>query len=141
MKAAFESLHTGNHSFLIRQFEEKGFTAPYHFHPEFELTFIVNGTGKRYVGTHMQDYFPGDLVLLGSNLPHCWKSESIKKSNAVSVVVQFIENFMGDDFFAKPEMESIQQLLGRSSCGIHFNGNTESGKSYNAAGIEREESF
>ncbi len=39
MKAAFESLNTGNHSFLIRKFSERKFSAPYHFHPEYELTF------------------------------------------------------------------------------------------------------
>ena len=75
IKAAFESVRVSDQaSFLIREFEEPRFLAPYHFHPEYELTWIVRGCGKRYVGAHMCDYFPDDLVLLGATLPHCWKT-------------------------------------------------------------------
>ena len=124
MKASFESLDTGNRSFLVRRFSEKSFSAPYHFHPEYELTLILKGSGKRYVGTHMQAYFPGDLVLLGSNLPHCWKSENGTNENSVSVVVQFRGDCMGIDFFSKPEMRRIDNLLHKSSNGIFFSGDT-----------------
>ena len=126
MKASFESLSSsGSNSFLVRKFQEKGFSAPYHFHPEYELTLITEGYGKRYVGTHMQDFFPGDLVLLGSNLPHCWKTEQrdgIPYSG--SVVIQFKHDFMGTAFFDKPEMKLVQQLLNNSKHGIQFTGNT-----------------
>ncbi len=126
MKASFESIKASRHrSFIARRFEEKSFSAPYHFHPEYELTLIVSGTGKRYVGSHMNDYAAGDLVLLGSNLPHCWKSakaSGTKKS--VSVVIQFQQSFLGDGFFSAPETKSILRLLNNSSHGIQFTGNT-----------------
>ncbi|HEY4156002.1 MAG TPA: cupin domain-containing protein, partial [Puia sp.] len=127
MKPTFEPLvSSANTSFLVRHFEEKCFSAPYHFHPEYELTWIVEGSGKRYVGTHMHDYFPGDLVLLGSNLPHCWKTENSKAGeNSSSVVVQFHPDFMGKDFFSRPEMKYIHRLLTNSQSGIQFTGNTE----------------
>ena len=126
MKPAFEALHAScNTSFLVRKFEEKQFSAPYHFHPEYELTLIVAGCGKRYVGTHMQDYFPGDLVLLGSNLPHCWKTEEAPQELSRSVVVQFHEGFMGPEFFCKPELAPVSHLLQVSQHGVHFTGNTE----------------
>ena len=127
MKPAFESLSaSGNYSFLVRKFEEDSFSAPYHFHPEYELTFILSGCGKRYVGTNMHDYYPGDFILLGSNLPHCWKTEGIgKKEKSGSVVVQFKKDFLGASFFDKAEMALVQQLLQKSSNGIHFTNNTE----------------
>ncbi len=78
IKPTFEVLHSkGDQSLLIRKFEEVAFTAPYHFHPEYELTMILKGEGKRYVGSHMAPYTAGDLVLLGANLPHCWKTDTI----------------------------------------------------------------
>jgi len=128
MKPAFETISSpGNTSFLVRRFEEKGFEAPYHFHPEYELTLILDGCGKRYVGTHMDDYFPDDLLLLGSNLPHCWKKENLAAGqNSASVVIQFHPDFMGHDFFAKPEMEKILHLLNNSNYGIQFTGNIAS---------------
>lgn len=123
MKAAFESLHaiTGN-SFLLRRFSEKAFSAPYHYHPEYELTLILKGKGKRYVGNSLAPYKEGDLVLLGSNLPHCWKSENAKrgKINASSVVTQFTGDFLGPEFMSKTEMTGIKQLLERSKYGVHF---------------------
>ena len=130
MKASLESLATSSlNSFLIRRFEEKNFSAPYHVHPEFELTLILSGKGKRYVGSKMNDFYPGDFVLLGSNLPHCWKTESKQKSEkSSSIVIQFQKDFLGESFFEKPEMRSITQLLKKSDSGIRF---TNDGPLYN----------
>ncbi len=122
MKPAFESLAALQmNSFLIRKFEEKAFSGPYHFHPELELTYIVNGTGKRYVGTNMQNFYPGDFVLLGSNMPHCWKSDKIGgKEKSSSIVIQFLPHFLGDAFFEKPELKTVLQMLQKSNSGLRF---------------------
>lgn len=125
LKASYEPLKvTKDNSFLIRSFNEKSFSAPYHFHPELELTLILKGEGKRYVGSNMSNYIAGDFVLLGPNLPHCWKSENIKgeKMAASSLVIQFTEDFLGQDFFSRPEMSSIAQMLGKSRFGMQFLG-------------------
>lgn len=109
-------------SFFVRRFKQKNFPSPYHYHPEYELTLIVEGSGKRYVGTSMQDYSAGDLVLLGSNLPHCWKTGDSPTGNSVSVVVHFKDDFMGGEFLHKPEMSRILQLLQSSHSGLQFTG-------------------
>jgi len=125
LKASFEALnpYTSN-SFLLRQFNE--FTAPYHYHPEYELTLIVRGRGNRYVGTHMELYADGDLVLLGPNLPHCWKNEPVQQEEppVASVVIQFAPDFLGQNFLGKPELTTISHLLQQSAQGIRFSGNT-----------------
>lgn len=127
MKPAFEAVKASMHnSFVVRKFSEKKFSAPYHYHPEFELTLIVKGSGKRYVGTHMQDYVAGDLVLLGSNVPHCWKSSADTNSKSVSIVVHFKSDFLGKDFFQLPEMQKTAQLLNESAKGVHFKKYTDS---------------
>ena len=123
MKPAFESVKSAvNSSFLVRKFSEKKFSAPYHFHPEYELTYILTGSGKRYVGNSMQDYSSGDLVLLGTNLPHCWKTEDEAMRNSISVVIHFNRDFLGTDFFEKPEMAVLLQLLDNSNYGLQFTG-------------------
>ncbi|HEY4288143.1 MAG TPA: AraC family transcriptional regulator [Puia sp.] len=125
MKPAFEAVKTSaNHSFVIRKFTEVRFSAPYHYHPEYELTLIVKGTGKRFVGSHMQDYTAGDLVLLGDNMPHCWKTTEEVTGESVSIVVHFRKEFLGDRFFDIPEMESILNMLNESRNGLHFKGDT-----------------
>lgn len=126
MKASLESLSASSlNSFLVRRFEENKFSAPYHLHPELELTLILSGSGKRYVGSKMNDFYPGDFVLLGSNLPHCWKTEGEKNAEkSTSIVVQFQKDFLGDSFFEKPEMKLVVQLFNKSASGIKFTGDT-----------------
>ena len=122
-KAAFETLNPyHSNSFLVRKFSQTKFTSPYHFHPEYELALILKGEGSRYVGSHIAQYSTGDLVLLGTNLPHCWKTKPIveKEINASSIIIQFNEAFLGIDFFTKPELSQVLQLLKRSTQGIQF---------------------
>lgn len=125
MKAEFESIeHQNLQSFCVRRFEEKQFSAPYHFHPEIELTYIVKGTGKRYLGNGVKDYAEHDLVLIGENLPHCWKSATDTPSeiNAISIVIQFKKDFLGKSFFELPELRGIASLLSLSKKGLSFHG-------------------
>jgi len=127
IKASYEVLQpSSGHSFLIRTFGKTAFDAPYHFHEEYELTYIVNGHGKRYVGSHMENFSSGDLVLLGTSLPHCWKLETdgINHEEASAIVIQFSGNFLGDDFLNKDELLGIKKLLQMSASGICFNGAT-----------------
>jgi len=128
IKASFEVLQPGNRqSFLVRKFDQWAFDGPYHFHPEYELTFITKGNGKRYVGTHMEDFFTGDLVLLGPNLPHCWKLANIEQTQheAGAIVIQFTADFLGENFFDRPEMKDISELFEKSVSGIKFGGNIQ----------------
>jgi len=120
LKASIEVLQpTAGHSFLVKTFDESGFKAPFHFHPEYELTYIAAGAGKRYIGSHMAGFQPGDLVLLGPDLPHCWKLEP-SESTATSIVIQFAGDALGPEFFSSGELIAIRRLLESSHCGIHF---------------------
>ncbi|WP_343703282.1 AraC family transcriptional regulator [Chitinophaga sp.] len=123
LKASYEVLQpAGNHSFLVRTFGKSGFAAPYHFHPEYELTWIVKGSGKRYAGSNMANFSDGDLVLLGPHVPHCWKLQPEGKNRpaARSIVIQFTPDFLGDGFFSRAELANIRQLFQRSGSGIQF---------------------
>jgi AraC-like DNA-binding protein len=112
-------------TFLVRLFEQNEFASPYHFHPEYELTAILKGEGNRFVGNNMSAYQKGDLVLLGGNVPHCWKTTLRNDEiNAQSVVVQFNRDFLGAGFFENQSAWKVVQLLDRSFHGIHFTGNS-----------------
>lgn len=128
IKASYEALQPASgQSFLIRTFDRSGFDAPYHFHPEYELTCIINGHGKRYIGSNMGDFITGDLVLVGPNLPHCWKLDNSEElqTEAGAIVIQFDGGFLGDDFFDRAELQGIKKLFERSSNGVCFNSATQ----------------
>ena len=112
LKASIEVIPAAKReSFLVKKFDRKGFLAPFHYHPEFELTFISEGKGKRFVGNNMSGFEKSDLVLVGPNTPHCWKLSGSKKEKAGSTVVHFNYNFLGKDFFASTRDEPYQKTI------------------------------
>jgi AraC-like DNA-binding protein len=131
MKAHFVKLESGASSLIAFERLENSFPFHWHYHPEFELTLIVEGQGQRLIGDSISDYGPGDLVLLGSNLPHSWRSRPARRGireRHRAIVVQFRQDFLGPGFFALPEMAHIHDLLQRAHMGLAF-GHTKSGQS------------
>jgi AraC-like DNA-binding protein len=93
----------------------------WHFHPEFELTFIVAPNGTRRVGNHVGDFEGSDLVFIGSNIPHLNFDYGIK-TEYEKVVLQIKEDFFKNDFITTPELASIYQLFENSKKVICFHG-------------------
>ena len=124
LKAIFEPVRTQNYnSFSIKVLQKEALNARNHYHPEFELTFINKGTGKRYIGDYVDCFSEGDLVFLGPNLSHYWKFDPYFDDEEIGevIVVNFTKDFLGEDFFCKPELFEIRKLLERSTNGIIFN--------------------
>ncbi|GAA4939926.1 AraC family transcriptional regulator [Algibacter agarivorans] len=125
MKAIFEPISTDlNQSFHYDIFEKEAFESPWHYHPEWELTYICESSGIRSVGNAIHSYYPGELVLIGPNLPHCWKSNHAKMHIAKSVFIQFNENLLGKGWMEKDEFISINKLLKASYKGVVFHPKT-----------------
>ncbi len=130
MRANFEKVTFGGASFLIFERVDQGFPMSWHYHPEFQLTLMVDGQGQRLVGDGVAEYGPGDLFLLGPNLPHAWRTGT--RAAAVhrhhrAVDVQFRSDFFGKEFFDMEEMKPIVRLLKRSASGLSF-GHTRTGR-------------
>lgn len=128
-------------SFLIRAFGDEAFKAPYHFHVEYELTLILEGKGKRYIGNHMADFKAGDMVLLGPNLPHCWKLVPEKQPEAKAIVIQFTADFLGEIFFDKAENAPIKSMFQKAVNGIWFDAETFEGVYAAILNMEQHNSF
>lgn len=100
---------------------EPRFLWNWHFHPEVELTLIAQGSGTRLVGDHSEAYGPGDLVLLGGNLPHTWiSSDGRGRKRQAAVVIQFRPDLLPPDVLALPEFLSIGRMLAAASRGLRF---------------------
>lgn len=102
------------------------FTYPWHFHSEYEIVYVIKSSGKRFVADSAEPFGEGDLTLLGSNLPHFWKSdfdEARGHDHRVNaIVVQFHKDFFREEIGSYPEFHRIGELLKRASRGIHFSG-------------------
>jgi len=122
LEAKFEKVHEStNSSFKAFLYEKEHFDAPWHFHPEYELTYIEKGNGIRYIGNNIQNFEEGDFILLGSNIPHAWKNTNPDIKSVKSIVFQFNDTLLGDGWIKKNEFKNIKSLLDKSSRGIKFN--------------------
>ena len=59
-------------SFLWRMDDYPWRRTVWNYHPEFEIHLIRHSSGLAYVGDHIGSFDAGQLVLVGSNLPHNW---------------------------------------------------------------------
>lgn len=91
----------------------------WHYHPEIELIFLFGGSGKRQIGSNISYFTDGDLILIGSDLPHCGMTNENTK-NDYEVVVQFSMDFLGSQFWKAPEMMRISALLEKAKSGIVY---------------------
>lgn len=117
MKAILEKIsHQDQSAVTAFSFDEENFLAPWHYHPEFELTCILESEGIRYVGNHISEYQPMDLVLLGADLPHRWKNTGHSGSRARSLVIQWKKEMLPEI----ADLSSIHALLTRAKRGVFF---------------------
>ncbi|WP_310381175.1 AraC family transcriptional regulator [Flavobacterium sp.] len=93
----------------------------WHFHPEFELTFIVAPIGTLRIGNYVGNFEGSDLVFIGSNIPHLNFDYGIK-TEYEKVVLQIKEDFFKNDFIATPELASIYELFENSKRVVCFQG-------------------
>jgi len=103
------------------------FNSTWHFHPELQITLVLSGTGYRLVGDKITPLRPGDMVLVGSNLPHVWRQDAAGKRAAGEVnaiIVRFQENFAGEDFLKLPEAQILGKLFQRARRGMEIHGGT-----------------
>lgn len=102
---------------------------PWHYHPEYELVYIVKSTGTRFVGDSVESFGKGDMVFIAPNIPHVWLNDEQYYKNSAHlkaevIVLQFRENLFGPKFFNLPEMKDLRQLLFNANRGLKITGKT-----------------
>lgn len=130
MLAAFEKIEPNlNQSFYVNHMKVNRFPSPLHFHPEIEILLIVRGTGTRIVANSVENFSPGDLVVIGENIPHVWYSDNgtyndRQESISEAIYIQFSKEIFGVNFWGLPECKSIVKLIEQSKMGIRLTGKT-----------------
>lgn len=115
------------HSFSVRHDVLPDINNRWHCHPELELIYFKKGGGTQFIGDSIKQLNAGDMVLVGSNLPHYWRFDDayfkhVEDVNVEVIVVHFCENFWGDQFLQLPENKLIKVLLEKSKRGLQISG-------------------
>ena len=96
----------------------------WNYHPEYEVHLIRSGSGRFVVGDHVGTFRAGQVVLVGSNLPHNWISDLDpgERLEGRDVVFQFHPQWFEDCLALLPELSAVAPLLRRARRGIEFLG-------------------
>ena len=145
IKADLENIQFENKSFYYKVFDINNHKPnhkyqKWHYHPEIELVYVSNGEGKRQVGLHLSNYSDGDLVLIGSNVPHTGFTEYFDQERK-EVVIQFKPEFLGNSIESVFEFKKISKLLELSKQGLVFHGETKKNIGISMLGLKYESNF
>jgi AraC-like DNA-binding protein len=115
------------HSFSVRQDLVPYINNRWHYHPEVELIHFKRGEGTQFIGDSIKQFKQGDVVLVGSNLPHYWKFDDKYfnengKIHADVRVSHFTEKFWGEQFLDLPENVNIRTVLEKAKMGLQIHG-------------------
>lgn len=123
MKASPERiLRDAGESLKIFRVERPVFDGPFHFHPEVELTWIEAGSGLRVIGDQVARFSRGDLCLIGTNLPHVYRSENTASASppARATVIQFSLAEGLAPLGQLSELSFLRALCRRAALGLVF---------------------
>jgi len=115
-------------SFSIRIFQDNLNESTWHYHNNYEISFITEGSGKRIVADSIVEFQPGDLVFIGRNLPHTWIADkealTPTKRTLEMVYLQFSSDILAPQLLALPEFRHVAKALALSERGIQIVGQT-----------------
>ena len=117
-------------SFSLRKDVSANFETTWHYHPELELHYIKKGEGLRFIGDNISNFYSDEMLLLGENLPHTWKSHDayLHPQSILEVettVMHFLPNCLGPEFLSLPEAYQLTQLIKKAKNGLLIYGDTK----------------
>lgn len=110
-------------SFGVRHDIYSNFGSLWHYHPEWELHYVIKGEGVRLIGDNISHFSAGEIVLLGGDIPHAWicKEEYFQQHSnleAEAIVLHFHPDSLGQTFLELPEARVLQGLYQKANKGM-----------------------
>lgn len=116
-------IHEGDSSYSYST--DTPFTIPLHYHEEYELIYISSGEGQEFIGDSVKRYVTGDLILIGSNVPHLHLCDSVIdksiKQKSICDISHFPRNIFPSNLADIPEYSFVSLALENSLNGVKFN--------------------
>ena len=114
--------------FVAREVKLPFFSSEFHFHEECQLVHIIKGSGKRIIGD-LVDYFEsGELIFLGSNIPHVWHNtreqanEDDPEPYAHSLSIHFNPSKLLMHLSAFGNVRKVESFLSKAQRGAELKG-------------------
>ena len=112
-----------NNALIYQEDIEFIFYDKLHQHDEIQISFIEKGTGTLLVGDTISSFAENDIFILGSNLPHAFKSDKNGTEKSKMLTLFFTETSFGESFFKLNELAEINYLFSKSLQGSNLKSN------------------
>lgn len=107
---------------VIYQEDIGNFYDKFHQHEEFQISAIINGKGTLIVGDTVHTYKTSDIFVIGSNLPHLFRSDLKAEEDSFMISLFFTQSSFGKDFFKLDDFEELKKFFVNSSNGFKVKG-------------------
>jgi AraC-like DNA-binding protein len=101
-----------------------------HQHEEIQICFIKSGTGTLIVGDTINDFKENDALVIGSNVPHVFRSDFKEDKKSHMITFFFTKNSFGNDFFNLKELSAFNNFFTQSKHGFRVTSNQKKIKRY-----------
>ena len=96
-----------------------------HQHEDIQLCTIIKGEGTLIVGDTINDYKTGDVLIIGSDLPHVFKSDATHIKESFMVSLFFTKHSFGKDFFSLDDFKELTSFFKKSMSGFKLLSNQQ----------------
>ena len=105
-------------AFVFQIDDDEAFYDKLHQHEEIQLSYIVKGKGTLIVGDAINHYSEGDIFVIGSHLPHVFKSDKAITNSSLMLTLFFSRSSFGNHFFNLEELKELHPFFNRSKHGF-----------------------
>nr|WKN35393.1 AraC family transcriptional regulator [Tunicatimonas sp. TK19036] len=123
----FKIPQSGDGAILLQTDNQPYFYDALHQHPEIQISCILQSSGTLFLGDYIDNFTPGDVFVIGSNIPHVFKNDPIyyaenSEVNAYMLTVFLSPTALGKEFLKLPESAGLAEFIRMSKQGIKVHG-------------------
>ncbi|ADF51722.1 MULTISPECIES: helix-turn-helix domain-containing protein [Zunongwangia] len=89
-----------------------------HQHEEIQISYIMEGSGSLILGDSINEYQPHDILIIGENIPHVFRSDAEAHPNSIMYTLFFTKKSFGKEFFNLTDLSGIQKFFDESEYGM-----------------------
>jgi len=108
----------GKESLVYQEDREMRFYDKLHEHEEIQISYILKGSGSLILGDTVNEYKPGDILIIGEKIPHVFRSDSDLKEESVMYSLFFTKSSFGKDFFNLSDLTGVENFFKKSDHGM-----------------------
>tara|TARA_R110002051_G_scaffold228869_1_gene290966 strand:+ start:2536 stop:3381 length:846 start_codon:yes stop_codon:yes gene_type:complete len=105
-------------SFVFQIDDTHPFYDKLHQHEEIQISLIIEGEGTLIVGDTVNSFKKGDIFIIGSGIPHIFKSDIQASESSYMLSVFFTNTSFGKDFFELEELQEVTSFFKRAKHGF-----------------------